>query len=86
VEGPRATVKTKVQTTRNVEVPIDYRLSKVGDGWQIYDVLVEGVSLVNNYRSQFNRIITTSSYAALIERMKAREIESAGGGQERRVQ
>jgi phospholipid transport system substrate-binding protein len=86
VDGSRAVVKTKAITARNLEVPLDYRLSKVGDRWQIYDILVEGVSLVNNYRSQFNRIITTSSYDALIERMKAREIESAGGGQERRVQ
>jgi phospholipid transport system substrate-binding protein len=85
LDGSRAIVKTKAITTRNLEVPLDYRLSKVGDRWQIYDVMVEGVSLVNNYRSQFNRIITTSSFHALIERMKTREIEKAAGGPERKA-
>lgn len=86
VEGSRAAVRTKVITTRNQEVPIEYRLSKVGDQWKIYDVLVEGVSLVNNYRSQFNRIIATSSYNNLVERMKARQTDDLSGGPERKVQ
>jgi phospholipid transport system substrate-binding protein len=86
VEGSRAAVRTKVITTRNTEIPIEYRLLKVGDRWQIYDVLVEGVSLVNNYRSQFNRIITTSSYNELVARMKARQTDDLSGGPERKVQ
>jgi len=72
VDGSRATVKTNVMTRRNQQVPIEYRLHK-GDGrWLIYDVLVEGISLVNNYRSQFNRIITSSSYNDLVQKMKNR--------------
>jgi phospholipid transport system substrate-binding protein len=86
VDGTRAVVKTKAITTRNQEVPIDYRLSKVGNRWLIYDVLVEGVSLVNNYRSQFNRIITTSSYESLIQRMKSREVDTTGGAPGRKTQ
>lgn len=86
VEGSRAAVRTKVITARNQEVPIEYRLSKVGDQWKIYDVLVEGVSLVNNYRSQFNRIIATSSYNDLVDRMKARQTDDLSGGPERKVQ
>jgi len=86
VEGSRAAVRTKVITARNQEVPIEYRLSKVGDQWKIYDVLVEGVSLVNNYRSQFNRIIATSSYNDLVARMKARQTDDLSSGPERKVQ
>jgi phospholipid transport system substrate-binding protein len=86
VDGSRATVKTKAITTRNLEVPLDYRLSKVGDRWKVYDVVIEGVSLVNNYRSQFNRLITTSSYNTLIERMRARQVDTDGGEPARRVQ
>jgi phospholipid transport system substrate-binding protein len=65
VDGSRAVVKTNVVTRRNQEVPIEYRLHKAEGRWQIYDVLVEGISLVNNYRSQFNRIISSASYNAL---------------------
>jgi phospholipid transport system substrate-binding protein len=86
VDGSRAVVKTKAISTRNLEVPLDYRLSKVGDRWQIYDVAIEGVSLVNNYRSQFNRLITTSSFETLIERMRARQIDPDAGEPARRVQ
>jgi len=73
VDGSRAVVKTKGITKRNVEVPIDYRLQQVDGRWLIYDVIVEGISLVNNYRSQFNQIITSSSYEDLIQRMKTRQ-------------
>ena len=73
VEGSRAAVKTVVLTKRNQQVPIEYRLQKSGGSWKIYDVLVEGISLVNNYRSQFNQIITSSSYEALVQKMKSRD-------------
>lgn len=86
VEDSRAAVRTVAVSTRGLEVPLEYRLSKVGDRWQIYDVLVEGVSLVNNYRSQFQRIITTSSYDELIARMKTRQPENAVGGADRQLQ
>jgi phospholipid transport system substrate-binding protein len=75
VDGSRAVVKTRAFSKRNVEVPIDYRLHQVDGRWLIYDVIVEGISLVNNYRSQFNQIITSSSYENLIQRMKSRQTE-----------
>jgi phospholipid transport system substrate-binding protein len=84
IEDGRAVVRTKVITTRGTEVPIDYRLQKSDGQWRIYDVMVEGVSLVNNYRSQFNRIITTSSYQALVQRMKERRTEDLAPGSDRR--
>jgi phospholipid transport system substrate-binding protein len=74
IDGSRAAVKTVVLTKRNQQIPLEYRLQKSGGGsWKIYDVLVEGISLVNNYRSQFNQIINSSSYEALVQKMKARD-------------
>ena len=75
LEGSRAAVKTSVITKRNQQVPIDYRLQKEDGRWRIYDVLVEGISLVNNYRSQFNQIISSSSYDALVQKMKAKQVQ-----------
>jgi phospholipid transport system substrate-binding protein len=86
VDGSRATVKTNVVTRRNQQVPLEYRLHQVNGRWQIYDVLVEGISLVNNYRSQFNRIITSSSYNELVQKMRNRQGNELSGSPERKVQ
>jgi phospholipid transport system substrate-binding protein len=86
VDGSRAAVKTNVVTRRNQQVPIDYRLQKADGRWLIYDVLVEGISLVNNYRSQFNRIITSSSYNDLVQKMKNRQGDELSGSPQRKVQ
>jgi phospholipid transport system substrate-binding protein len=86
VDGSRATVKTTVVTRRNQQVPIEYRLHKADGRWLIYDVLVEGISLVNNYRSQFNRIITSSSYNDLVQKMKNRQGDELSGSPQRKVQ
>lgn len=75
VDEDYAVVETKVVTAREVEVPINYRLRKKGRGWLIYDVSIEGVSLVNNYRAQFNKIISSSSYAELLQKMKAKQVQ-----------
>jgi phospholipid transport system substrate-binding protein len=72
------TVFTKVLARRG-PVPIDYRMHQTPDGgWLVYDVLVEGVSLVGNYRAQFNTIVQTSSYAELVRRIKVRIAELTG--------
>jgi phospholipid transport system substrate-binding protein len=86
VDGSRAVVKTNVVTRRNQQVPIEYRLHKAEGRWQIYDVLAEGISLVNNYRSQFNRIISSASYNALVDRMRARLDSELSDGSGRKVQ
>jgi phospholipid transport system substrate-binding protein len=77
-EGDHSMVETKVLTQREVEVPINYRLRKKGGEWLIYDVSIEGVSLVNNYRTQFNKILSSSSYAELLKRMKLKQIQETG--------
>jgi phospholipid transport system substrate-binding protein len=75
VEGDQATVKTKLITKANTEIPIDYRMQKEGDRWRAYDVVIEGVSLVSNYRTQFNKIIQQSGYGELVNKLKAKQDE-----------
>ena len=74
MEGGLATVRTRFVTKQGTEVPVDYRMQQRGDRWLVYDVSVEGVSLINNYRTQFDKIIQTSSYAELVRKMKAAEV------------
>jgi phospholipid transport system substrate-binding protein len=76
-EGDQATVRTRIVTKSETEIPIDYRLHRVGDRWLVYDVAIEGVSLVANYRAQFNRIIQSSSYGALVAKLAAKKDEAA---------
>src|SRR6266705_6590134 len=75
VDGDLATVSTKIITKNSNAVPIDYRLLKHGERWMIYDISIEGISLVSNYRTQFNKIIQTSGYNSLVDRMKAKQTE-----------
>lgn len=70
VEGNYASVKMKIITEKNVDIPLEYRLRKEAKDWLVYDVSIEGVSLVNNYRTQFNSIITRSSYDNLVKKLK----------------
>lgn len=71
LEGDQATVRTQVANKAGQEFPVDYRLVRRGDRWLIYDVLIEGVSLVANYRAQFDQIIRTSSYQKLVDKLKS---------------
>jgi phospholipid transport system substrate-binding protein len=65
-----AVVKVKIATKKNTDIHVDYRLKKEMNQWLIYDVSIEGVSLINNYRTQFNSIITQSSYENLVKKLK----------------
>ena len=76
VDGDLAIVSTKIITKNGTEVPIDYRLFRRGDNWKVYDVNIEGISLVSNYRTQFNKIIQSSGFNTLVDRMKAKQTES----------
>jgi phospholipid transport system substrate-binding protein len=69
-EGDYATVKVKIVTKKDKDIPVEYRLKKEGNRWLIYDVSIEGVSLVNNYRTQFNSILLQSSYEDLVKRLR----------------
>src|SRR5206468_8537737 len=85
IDGDTATVKTKFVTKKGTEVPVDYRMLRRGDRWLVYDVSVEGLSLVANYRTQFNKIIQTASYQELITKMKNSqgEFNAPGGPREK---
>jgi phospholipid transport system substrate-binding protein len=75
-DGEYATVSTKIITKNGTEVPVDYRMIKrSGDRWLVYDVSIEGVSLVSNYRTQFNKIIQTSSYNELVSKLRNKQDE-----------
>ncbi|MCZ7626241.1 MAG: ABC transporter substrate-binding protein [Candidatus Methylomirabilis sp.] len=71
-DGNYSEVRTKIVTKRNQEIPIAYRLQRADSKWSVYDIVVEGVSLVNNYRTQFSKIIRTSSYRDLVKKMQAK--------------
>ena len=75
VDGDQATVRTKLVTKSGTQVPIDYRMFKAGERWRVYDVIIENVSLVGNYRAQFNRIIQQSGYPDLVQRLRTKQEE-----------
>jgi len=72
IDGDNAVVQTRVITRKGTEVPVEARMLRRGDKWLIYDVILENVSLIANYRAQFDKIIRTSSYGELVKRLKDR--------------
>jgi phospholipid transport system substrate-binding protein len=73
IDGELATVRTRLVSKGGTETPVDYRLHRMGDRWLAYDVSVEGVSLVANYRAQFNTILRASSTQTLVQRLRAKQ-------------
>jgi phospholipid transport system substrate-binding protein len=71
VDKDFAVVNTKL-IGKNQSYSVDYKLQLVDGKWKIYDVVAENISLVNNYRSQFNRILTKSSFDDLIQRIRSK--------------
>ena len=78
VDGDHAEVKSKVLTAKRDEFTLDYRLINQNGKWLAYDVVIEGVSLVSNYRTQFNKIITSNGYPELVKKLqnKTEEIKA----------
>ena len=66
----KASVKTKVIREDSIEIPVEYSLLKKDNAWKVYDVVIEGVSLVKNYRTQFRSILLKQEPARLIETLK----------------
>lgn len=79
IEGNYAEVRTELRS-KKVEIPMDYRLFLKKDGWHAYDIVVDGVSLVKNYRSQFEKIIRTDSYSELVRRLRDRTVTEERNG------
>jgi phospholipid transport system substrate-binding protein len=75
VDGDQATVRTRIVAKAGSEIPVEYRMLRRGERWLVYDVVIEGISLISNYRSQFNKIIQTGSFQDLVNKMKSRQEE-----------
>jgi hypothetical protein len=65
-----AVVRTAVQARNGSAVRFDYMMTRSNAGWRVHDVVIDGVSLLGNYRAQFARILRTSSYADLLARLR----------------
>lgn len=72
-EKDYAEVDTKIVTKKGEDFSVNYKLMAVNGGWKVYDVIIENISLVNNYRSQFSSIIARSSYENLTRKLKEKE-------------
>lgn len=71
LKGDFAEVQTKVVSSK-VQIPLDYRLLKKNEKWGVYDVIIDGVSLTKNYRGQFSRIIKSSSFDGLLDKLRSK--------------
>jgi phospholipid transport system substrate-binding protein len=90
VEDDFAVVRTTVPLSNGSTMPLDYRMRSTSGRWQVYDLSMDGISLLANYRAQFNKIIRTASFEELVVRLKANKAEfsapsasPAGGKAER---
>jgi phospholipid transport system substrate-binding protein len=74
IEGSYAQLKTRIVSAK-FDLPVDYRLLNKEGEWRVYDVVIDGVSLVKNYRGQFERILRASSYEELVLKMRTKSEE-----------
>jgi phospholipid transport system substrate-binding protein len=70
IDAEFADVNSRIFTGKGQEYTINYKAHLVGNEWKVYDVVAENISLVNNYRSQFTRVIAKDSYEELVRRLK----------------
>jgi len=77
IDGAYGVVDVVISTLKGTDIPVSYRVLKKGAEWLVYDVNIEGVSLVNNYRSQIGSILNSSSYDNLIVKIKAKIVAQA---------
>jgi len=78
IDGDLAVVKTRIVTKQGTEIPIDYRMFLNGGRWAVYDVSIEGISLIGNYRTQFNAVIQRSGFPDLVAKLKTKQDERPG--------
>ena len=72
IDGDYAEVESKILTSKNTEIPVSYKMIKKQGRWWVYDIVIEGVSFVSNYRTQFNSILASSSFQALLKQLKTK--------------
>jgi len=73
IDDDQAIVRTTIKTRQGTQIPVDYHMTRNGDRWRAFDVSIAGVSLVANYRSQFERIIQKTSYQHLVKQVRERQ-------------
>jgi phospholipid transport system substrate-binding protein len=73
IDGKYALLESKILTKNDTEVAVNYWLMNKNGTWWVYDVSVEGVSLIKNYRTQFNEILARSAYPELVKKLKSKE-------------
>jgi phospholipid transport system substrate-binding protein len=73
LDGENAKVKTNVVSGNGEELPVDYQLHSLNGQWKVYDVVIDSISIVSNYRAQFERVIAKSSIQELLQKMKQQE-------------
>lgn len=76
-EKDYAEVDTKVISPKGEETPMTYKLHPVGSDWKVFDIVVENISIVNNYRSQFNRVLSNASLDELIKRINEKRFQKS---------
>jgi phospholipid transport system substrate-binding protein len=74
MQADLATVRTVIVTAKGTEIPAEYRMHQKAGKWMVYDVSIEGVSLVNNYRAQFNQIIQRGGFADLVQKLQKKSV------------
>jgi len=70
IDGDEASVQSRIVTPKGSEVGLDYRMYRAAGRWAVYDIYVDGISLVGSYKAQFNRIIQRSSFADLLKQLR----------------
>ena len=75
IDGQHAVVRTMLLLGHGAQMPLDYSMLNASDRWRVYDLSIDGISLIANYRTQFNRVIRSSSYADLVIRLKSHQAE-----------
>jgi phospholipid transport system substrate-binding protein len=75
IDGDHAAVRTTIPLSNGSEMPLEYRMHNADARWQVYDIGLDGISLVSNYRAQFNKIIRIDSYDTLVAKLKSHQFE-----------
>lgn len=75
VDQNQAEVETKLVSKKGEQIAVNYKLQNGGGDWKVYDVVIENISLVNNFRSQFNRILANASFAELLQKLESKSVD-----------
>jgi len=75
IDGDLAVVRTAIPLNNGKEMPLEYRMHNANARWQVYDLSIDGISLLSNYRAQFNKIIRIDSYETLVTKLKSHQTE-----------